>query len=472
MKPSGTGGFKATSLLTALSFSPNFRSMPEIKGPIRILKWVCVAAACVQGFGGGEAFAQPAAKALPAGKSEVSETLDLETCFKLSAVRSDTLAISEQEIRAANARYQQAISALFPTVTFNSQQFFQNKAATTVTGGRFIGGSEYSSQNAINVSQPLFMGFQDFNQAAANRAETEARQFDLQRNYQTLYQDVATAFYQIVQNERDLDILADLKKALEGRVAELNRRVDLGRSRPAELLQARSDLATVKVTIEQTKGLRNAARESLAFYIGRPAQSFQLKDTMAFPGPQELEAYLKEIRVRPDILAALAEQRQARRLLSVAKGELLPQATVDGTYYLSEDPASTQEYAFTFNISLPLFDGGLIIGKIREQKDLYRRSELNVQQLMRTADQDVRTAFSDFNASVAQVLQLREAELIAMESYKAQLEDYPRGVVSNLDVLTALQSVSNSKRDLLSSDINAKLNLIKLHVAAGRVKQK
>jgi len=460
--------------LTEFFFSPSFPSMPSPERKTFFWQWMMgVALVFILGTAEGRAAQdQPAAKAEPVKAGDQQEVLDLDTCYKLSAVRSDTLAISEKEIEAANARYQQAISALFPTVTFSSQQFFQNRAASTVTGGRFIGNNEYSSQNALNVTQPLFTGFRDFNTAAAGRAEREARQFDLRRNYQTLYQDVATAFYQIVQNERDLVILADLRKALEERVTELNRRVDLGRSRPAELLQARSDLATVKVTIEQTKGLLNAARESLAFYIGRPAQSYQLKDTMAFPGPQELEAYLREIQVRPDILAALAEQRQARRQLSVAKGELLPEVTVNGTYYLSQDPATAQEYAFTFNISLPLFDGGLIIGKIREQKALYEKSELNVQQLMRTADQDVRTAFSNFNASVAQVLQLREAELIAEESYKAQLEDYPRGVVSNLDVLTALQSVSPSRRDLLSSDIQAKLNLIKLHVAAGRVKQK
>src|SRR4051812_24150493 len=103
--------------------------MPKFERSAQILKWITWTAVfgCffVSGIFSAKLAAQPAAKATPVGKAETQETLDLETCYKLSAVRSDTLAMSEQDIQAANARYQQAVSALFPTINFTSQQFFQ-----------------------------------------------------------------------------------------------------------------------------------------------------------------------------------------------------------------------------------------------------------------------------------------------------------------------------------------------------------
>jgi outer membrane protein len=397
--------------------------------------------------------------------------LNLEDCFRLAAVRNDTLKLSQADIDAANARYAQAISSLFPSIHYQSQQNFFNAQGSSFQGGRTIGGGrDYSSQNALTVTAPIFDGFRNYNTIAAQDAAQQSSRFSLQRNYQLLYQDVSNAFYQIVTNENDLLILADQAKALTERVEELERRVKLGRSRPAEALQARSDLANARVTIEQITGLRNAARESLAFFIGLDPAKVVLKDSIELPKTPELESYLLTTNTRPDILAAIQDQRSARRQLSVAKGELLPDVKASGTYYLSQDPSSQRNYAFTFTIDLPLFDGGLIYNKIREKKALTHTSEIKITELRKTADRDVRTTFSDFNATIAQVAQLREAVSIARENYEAQEQDYKRGVVSNLDLLTALSQLHNTRRSLQEAETNARINLVKLHVAAGNLK--
>ena len=95
------------------------------------------------------------------------------------------------------------------------------------------------------------------------------------------------------------------------------------------------------------------------------------------------------------------------------------------------------------------------------------RARLNVEQLQRTADQDTRTAYANFNASVAQVVVLREAATLAAKNFEAQVDDYRRGVVSNLDVLTALQDYQTARIQLHNANMQARLDLINLHVAAG-----
>jgi outer membrane protein len=400
--------------------------------------------------------------------------LDLQTCFELTAVRDDSLKISMEDIEIARAQLSQSIAALWPTFTVNNQQQFLHYRNPATGGFSILGNStisgnrNYTSQSNVQMTYTLFNGFQNYNNVGASSAAVAAKRQTLARDYQTIYQDVAQAFYNVLQYEGDMVVESDLIDALRARVDDLKDRVSLGRSRPSELLQAQTDLANSKVTYEQQRGSANAALETVAFYTGLPATTFKLKDTQNFPSAAQLEAYVRVSGQRPDVLSQLESLRQAERNLSVAEGQLLPTITANGNFLASQDPTSNDiDATMTIEASMPIFDGGLIAGQIHQNKEMVRQSKLNVEQLQRTADQDTRTAYANFNASVAQVVVLREAASFAAKNLEAQVDDYRRGVVSNLDVLTALQDYQTARVQLHNANMQARLDLINLHVAAG-----
>jgi outer membrane protein len=168
------------------------------------------------------------------------------------------------------------------------------------------------------------------------------------------------------------------------------------------------------------------------------------------------------------VLSQVESLREAQRNLDAAWGELLPTVTAQGQYLASQDPVNNNiDGTMVLQISMPIFDGGLIAGQIHENHELVRQSALDVEQLKRTADQDTRTAYVNFNASAAQVVVLREATVLAAKNLEAQVEDYRRGVVDNLDVLTALQDYQTARQALHNANMTTRLDLINLHVAAG-----
>jgi outer membrane protein len=259
-----------------------------------------------------------------------------------------------------------------------------------------------------------------------------------------------------------------LVDALRARVDDLRDRVNLGRSRPSELLQAQTDLANAKVTIASQLGSLNAAKETVAFYTGIPSSYLVLKDTGQFPSVQQLEVYLQHSPSRPDVLSQIETMRQSERQLASAVGQLLPTVSAQGNFLASQDPVSNNvDATMTIEVSMPIFDGGLIAGQIHQNHELVRQNRLNVEQLQRTADQDTRTAYANFDAAVAQILVLREAATLAAKDFEAQVDDYRRGVVSNLDVLTALQDYQTARIQLHNANMTARLDLINLNVAAG-----
>jgi outer membrane protein len=400
--------------------------------------------------------------------------LDLQTCFQMTAIRDDSLKVSMEDIEIARAQLSQSIAALWPSFTATNQQEFIHYRTSALGGFTFVGNStisgnrNYTSQSNVNMTYTVFNGGQNWNAVGASSAAVAAKRQTLARDYETIYQDVAQAFYNVLQYEGDMVIESDLIDALQARVDDLKDRVNLGRSRPSELLQAQTDLANARVTFESQRGSTNAAKETIAFYIGVPSGKFELKETQKFPSASQLEFYLQRSGTRPDVLSQLESLRQAERNLSVAQGELWPTITANGNFLASQDPVSNDiDATMTLEASMPIFDGGLIIGQIHQNKEMVRQNRLNVEELQRTADQDTRTAYANFNASVAQVVVLREAATLAAKNFEAQVDDYRRGVVSNLDVLTALQDYQTARIQLHNANMQARLNLINLHVAAG-----
>ncbi|PAW77093.1 MAG: hypothetical protein B9S32_12490 [Verrucomicrobia bacterium Tous-C9LFEB] len=401
----------------------------------------------------------------PAKVARPTGPLTVKDCYQLAVIRSETLGLREQDVKQAQALYWQSVGSILPNIHLLSSQGLQNGGGTPSGPAS---GRDNAFYSAVNVKQPIFRGFGDIYAASANKADIETRRYDRERTFQTLYLDTATVYYQILGYQSDLEVLAQLQKALEERITELDRRIKIGRSKRSELLLAQTTLAQTKVAVEQVKGLLAATKEMMAFLIGWPSSQITLAPEGPLPTSAVLENYLTEAGVRADILAQLANMRAETKRLSVARAARSPQFSFEGNYFTVQDPKAPGDWNMFIVCDLPLFDG-TIEPRISQQKAVVRSSELNLEQLRRTTDREVRTAYLNFNTSISEFARLKETEEFAAENYAAQMSDYQLGRVTNLDVLDALQRLHTARRDSVGADADARINLVRLHVAAGKL---
>ncbi len=393
-----------------------------------------------------------------------AEMLTLRQCYQLCLQQSERLGITLEEVRSAQGRYQQALATLLPKVSVRVGHQWQDRAVP------FLGPmmDEENTSVMITMRQPIFNGFRELHAAAAGRADVQARRFDTAQIRRNLYLDVITVGRQILYYEKDLKLLSEMEKALEERVKDLQRRVELGQSRIGEQLQSQSELANLRVTKQKVRGVLQASKELMAFLIGRRTGTWSLYDDWRWPRLEALEAYLRTTETRPDLLASIENERSARALLRAKQAEVYPSISIESNVYAYEDPKAPRDWNVFLSATLPLFDFIEIGGKVKEQRGAVNRSRLSLERLRRTADQEVRTAFVNFNALVAQLVELREAERLALENLKVQEEDYRLGRVTNLDVLDALRRKLDLQRQKISVETEALIEFEKLHAAAGR----
>ena len=86
---------------------------------------------------------------------------------------------------------------------------------------------------------------------------------------------------------------------------------------------------------------------------------------------------------------------------------------------------------------------------------------------VRQAASDVRSAYSVLYHSVATMKSLDKAVALADENAKLQTKDYTRALVTNLDVLTAQNTLQQTRLNLEQARAQACLAGIQLEFAAG-----
>lgn len=409
---------------------------------------------------------------LPTGGPQI---VGLQECYELAVMKSETLGMKASEIKVQEALYWQAISTAFPqihakaTPTWEDQSYGQNLSrsnSSLSTASRKVPTMD-SWEGKITVAQPIFRGFREFSAASAAKEGQTAKGFELKRSREVLYEEVAGAFYQWIQYEEDLKLILELQTTLSQRVTEMENRVKLGKSRPSELIAVRSDLAESRVNEQQTRALFQATKEILAFLIALPSRDIQIKKSEPQWDVRFLEDYLKEIEYRPDYLAALAEERAARKKVDVVRAEHLPTVDLSADYSLRQEPRTKGDWKVLLTMDLPIFEGGIVEARIKEQKALLQQNQLQIERLKRTVDQEIRTRFSNFNYSSLERIRLHEWVALAEENYLLQKNDYEKGVASQLEVIDSLRKWTEAKRRYSALVQENQFNWVRLHVAGG-----
>ena len=394
---------------------------------------------------------------------------DLPECYGLALNQSEALKIDRARIEAAEARYRQALSAIYPQGDLYLLEVLRDTASST-RGDTRVTPRRDRFESGIAVSQILFTGFRELLIAEATEAEATALGYERKRREETLYGDVAALFFQVLLFEGDIVELEETARTLRARIEELKGRAAIGKSRESEVLEARADLSATEASIEQSRGLVNVSKETLAFLTGVPARGLVLEQEVAEVKLAPVEGYLEVPEVRPDLQATVARIAGQASLVKARRRERWPTVSLDGTLYGPESPSSEEDWDVLFRLSVPVLDGGRISARVAEEEALLRALELRLAEQDRSREREIRRSFAAVSAGLAEVARLRTSVRDAEAALRAQRQDYELGVVSNLQVLDSIRQLREARRRLLATKFTLQRNHAELMVATGEVR--
>jgi outer membrane protein len=392
--------------------------------------------------------------------------LTLADCYHLALKQSETIAINESLIRQAEARFLQAMSIMMPYFSFQSrdmQEAIPNDEGTTFSTLK----PAKSSERQFQVKQVLFSGFKAIAAMSGSKLERQQRAEEKLRAQQLLLVDVSDAFYLVIEKRDDFKALLRIRAALLNRIKELKFREDLGRSRPSEVVNAKAQLYTVEADLKVVRSQETVARQLLEFLIGMPVQ--KLSDSYKIPDSLMAEEYyVMKFMNRPDIKALEYAWKFSEKQLDVVNSDFLPTVSWQGNFYTQRTAFDKgTDWDVMLNVSVPIFSGTEILGKSREYRLKAQENELRYIRLKRLAPYDIKDSYVRCDTALAVHENLKKAFYTAKVNYYLQRRDYTRSLVSNLDVLAAIQTLQDSQRNYIRAIYEAKRLYWQLRVSVG-----
>jgi len=393
-------------------------------------------------------FACPAVAAEPAARQ-----LTLDEAFSLAAEKSEALAVSGVGLKQLEAAQNQFRSALRPGIS--------GIASETLADG-----SRGKAQAAINLTYSVFSGMRDYIAVRASGLRTEAARLELARARQNLYLGVAAAYINLSALRQEVSVRRAQLGVTAGRIKELEDRAAIGRSRQGEVLASKAQLAQEEASLAAALSDENSAQLELSFLTGLEGEVSPRAATA--PALPDLQPYLARARSRFDVAAA-RRALEASELDADSQARLnWPSLDLGANYYLKRPaPAQDSRWDAGLTLRVPLYSGGYNDASAAQAGARASAAKLSLALAERAAATEVRQAHSSLEHSLTVIASLEKALALAEENSVLQAKDYVYGLVTNLDVLNAMNTVLQTRLNLDQAKARAALAAERLATAAG-----
>ena len=384
--------------------------------------------------------------------------LNLKESFESALKTNQANQINEALIEQNVELKKQAKGSLYPKLSLKGSWLKQEQINDDLKYG------------AVNLSHTLFKGGRDI--YAIDNADKGYLLSENQKTVDqlTLYASVISAYYNYFLNTNDLLNLELLKKQSADRVEEIKKRVRVGRSRRGELLQAEAQLASAEALYNNGEGLVKESQERFYVLTGLDRKKQIFSETLSEAVTNKnLQDYLELALGRPDLKNRELKIDMADIDLQSTKAQHLPTLDLASNYYLNKRVGTYRNTSWdaTLTVNIPFFEGGTTSAKVREYALKKAQATYMLADYQRSVELDVTAKHETYMRYLNQIKSYDQALEKAKKSYDETLNDYRLGLVSNLDVLSALNLYLDSKRNNEKTKISAVMSLKLLEAAAG-----
>jgi outer membrane protein TolC len=370
-----------------------------------------------------------------------------DEALRLLRERSTDERSAQAGVERAQGRWRQALAPLLPNarVSAGVASDLLNPDVPAVPGGGAQGEDGRSPTTpvgtaTVSLSQAVLDvgAWRGVDAASAARRSASASLQDVRRR---LTQGLARSLVAVVAAERVAELnRLGLRLALE-RAALTERTQQLGAATQLDVVRVQQDVAVARGTLVAGDEQLRRTREALGFALGfdhdvgvQPA--FALQGLVAEAGAQC--PALQGPSERPDLVAAREQVSSARASRSQARAGYLPTLGLTSSLFgYTTDPGLGR--CSTWNIaavlSVPLWEGGLREGLVRERAGLETQAVESLESTRRSVSFEVARARRGVAVSEELVKSAAEARALAERTDQLTRRSFEMGRASSLELV-------------------------------------
>jgi outer membrane protein, multidrug efflux system len=393
-----------------------------------------------------------------------------------------TALTNNYDLKQAVARVEQARnlavaarSPLFPQIGYGGD-IGRGRNSLFNTPASLNGGTASSAQANLNLVWEIDFWGRIRRLSEAARAQYLATDEARRGVMITLVSDVATAYFQLLDLDRELEVQRAATNAYVGTYRIFNDRLTNGVASKLETDRAAAALANAAAIIPSLELQIATTENQLNLLLGRnpgpiARNSLANQPQLVPEVPAGLPSDL--LRRRPDVLASEQSLVAANANIGVSLANFFPQIGL--TTFLGkvspELSAFTAGTANAWNIggtlAGPIFQGGQLRAQYRAAKAKFDEAKAAYQQSVMAAFQEVSNALIS-RQKLAETLIYDDQAVVALtSSVQVATERYLNGKASYYEVLQAQQDLYPSQRAQVQTQVGELIAVVQLYKALG-----
>ncbi|HMK49297.1 MAG TPA: TolC family protein, partial [Thermodesulfovibrionales bacterium] len=335
-----------------------------------------------------------------------------------------------------------------------------------------------SSAWGLRLDQSISLGGQEFVNFSISENDIELKRSNFLAAKESYLLNVASAYYDVLKGVKSVEIAkANVERLTKYRDAA-NARLKAGEVTRTVILRAEAELSGAQADLVRSENLLKFSTAVLARVAGISGE-FEIREKEASESrmnseePESLESLKQRtLADRVELKAGDMQKRIASAQVRHAKGSFLPTVSLAGVYTkMDEDPSSSfvnKESAYgTLSINFPIFEGGLRRAEVREAEARQRQAELQFEDLKKSIDIEVESAYLDLRTQAETLKSLADQVKFATDNYNAVSKQFEYGLANSIDVMDANTLLVTSERQLAEAKYNYQLAGLKLKRATG-----
>jgi len=418
---------------------------------------------------------------LPQSSAQAYDLMDL---YKLARQRDPVIQAAQLTNLATRETLKQAYAGFLPTLNFDAgyEYTWQN----ILDSDNFLfeeGKSDFGGHNfTLTLSQPLFHYATIVRVRQAKDVIARAA-FEYFTAEQELVLRVAKLYLEALSTQDDLGFARAEQAALQLHYDLAQGQQAKGLVPVTDLYDARARLTAAEERQIFAKNALDDALEALREVSGEWADSLagtKKELPLIAPDPAVVEEWtqvgLKQnLGLQVQGLAVKVAAQEVERLKAghfptldlVARGN---RQQTGGDLF--GDGRESEIMNVRVELKLPLFQGGLLRSKVKEATYLYQRTRKEEEQLVRSVERSIRSAYWGVISAIGRVEALQQSVAALELALEGRQTGFRSGRFSSLDVLDGVRDLFFSRRDYARARYDYILNSLRLKQMVGTLSEK
>lgn len=417
------------------------------------------------------------------GGTYAQDLLTLESAVKIALENNYEIKIAANNLTIQKTNVAIGNAGMLPILTANliDNNSVQNSSQTRQDGAEteLDNAKNNNLTYGVGLDWTIFDGMRMFARIDQLKELQKLGEAQLKLTLITRISDVNAAYYDLVQQQQQLQALDTTIVISNQRLTLAQNRFMIGKASKLEVLNAQVDLNTDQVALLRQKELYANSKILLNQLMARDvATDFKVINQLKVDSLllfSELKALAEK--QNPQLETQIINKRIAELELKQIKAGRYPTLRVNTAYNFSESQSSlgfvtqsqSKGFNYGFSASLNLFDGFAQSRNEKIAKIQIKNSILNIDQQNLALNSQLATSYQTYLTNLELITLEEKNELIAKENLNITLDKFRIGTITTLEFRTAQLNYVNAKVRYSNAQFQGKISEIGLRELAGNL---